>query len=214
MKKLPVSLLISAAILVANSSAPVNASWEQKAGLLAAQLENGFDRRCLSTYGGEPRHIYVNLDGTLKIEPMNVVRQSPADEFYRDQSLWEIQPVNTSFAGTELVAGGGTICEASTFCQNCSELIHDKSDKYVYLHLVPNSAGGDTIRPWYQDHEKLVHASSNVVRLKVTKLGDPELANFRSDWVNFFLQQHGQVDDQAVQKQANVMRKKYSNLFG
>lgn len=87
-------------------------------------------------------------------------------------------------------------------------------NKYVYLHLVPNSAGGDTIRPWYQDHEKLVHASSNVVRLKVTKLGDPELANFRSDWVNFFLQQHGHIDDQAVQKQANVMRKKYSNLFG
>jgi hypothetical protein len=159
----------------------------------------------------------VNADGTLKIETPGKNEDTPVDNFYREQSLWEVQPVSARFAGITVPIANRIACQIGM--QNNDELAikaagEGLSPEYVYLHLIPASAGGEyTVSAWFKKHEKLVHDPNNVLRLAVTKLNDGRLTNFRTDWVNFFLQQKGNIEDQAVVEQARVMKKKYADLF-
>jgi len=189
-------------------------SYEGKAGLLNNLLESNFDRRCLTKPDSEAvRRLSVEPDGTLKFEKLPGRREavSVQDDFYREQSIWELAPVTKYWAGSGFdLACNGT--PAASKEGPCPELASRKSDEYVFLHLIPASAGG-LILSWESKHQGQIHNPNNVLRLKISKLQDPRLLEFRKEWVKFFLAHPDGLTDIDLEKQANELREKYANFF-
>jgi hypothetical protein len=214
-----ISLFASLILCAAGTSSA--ASTDRVAYVLHNLVECNLDRRCLTKPDGGPsRLVTVESDGTLKFDKIGG-SSSPIDDFYVEQSIWEVSPVTKKFAGATFavgrdpaatlaqisdLAGKGTITEAP-------ELSKKKSDDFVFLHLIPASAGG-CYPAWINTHKELVHNDKNILKLRTAKLHDPRLVQFRTEWVNFFVSHQDNLTDAHIQNQVSHMRRKYSDFFG
>lgn len=190
------------------------------AGQVHRQLENSVDLRCLSSPNCQIAiEVKVKPDGALQQAKGSSKATLASDDFYCEQAIWERSPLASTCANMDI----GLNYNGSAFIPGTEPLHNELSVKkepgFVFLHLIPDTVGGLPV-PWSFQNERLIHSSNNVLKLSTSKLQDPSLAQFRQEWVDFFLSR--KVDKKTfknaytaadVEKKASKMRRKYSRLF-
>jgi hypothetical protein len=174
-------------------------------------VAQNYDSSCLSN-----EDCYVALkvsipfDGIFKIEKLIGRNDTPADDFYCEQAVWEFA---INMGGKH--GPGEVLCEffgkPNSGSGIHSELKSSDSNR-VFLHLIPQQFSLSNL---VNKHNKLA-APENVVSIDVTKLNSPRLSQFRRDWLQFlFLPPDPSLPygPTPILKKRDEMKKSYEELF-
>lgn len=142
-------------------------------------------------------------DGIPVSEILRAEHNSPTDDFYCRQAVWEYA-VKLGWRGTEL------LCEFSPEVKAGShpEILNDGSSQYVLLHLIPASFGalGMTF-PKFE-----ISSPDNVLKLKLSMINDSRLDDFRREWFKFFAH-HTPLSYEDIKSESVFLKQKYADLF-
>lgn len=166
------------------------------------QILKNLDAECLSSSSCEVAlAVTIAPDGTPTSKKVFSKNDTPLDDFYCEQAVWEYASKAPGFAGNKI------LCEFSKETAGSHPELRNADRSHVKLHLIPSYfyCLGLTFP------ECEVANSNNVIELKVDKLNDPMLADFRQGWMEYF---RGKPPTyQEIKYQASLAKRKYSDLF-
>jgi hypothetical protein len=173
-------------------------------------VARNYDSACLSN-----QDCYVALkvsiprNGIYSIKKLIGRNDTLADDFYCEQAIWEFA---VDMGGRH--APGEVLCEFYGKPKSGSGIhpeLKSTDAGRVCLHLIPQHFSRSDM---FKQNE--LTSSDNVVSIDVKKLNNPELAEFRREWLKFlFLFPYPNLPygPQPILNKKVEMKKKYENLF-
>lgn len=161
---------------------------------------NNFDGRCLSN---KDCYVIYSVIYTNKAVPVykkiSSKNDTPMDDFYCEQAIWEY------------IMGGPPLKEmlykfSADMGSKHPELVQAQSENIVSLHLIPQFfPASEVLLPG-----NFLTSNTNVLRLKVEKLNDTRLTQFREEWYPVW---ETPTSPQKILEKSLEIRRKYSDLF-
>jgi hypothetical protein len=142
-----------------------------------AQVAKNYDSACLSN-----KDCYVALkvsipfDGIFKIEKLIGKNDTPVDDFYCEQAIWDC-----AFDMGGKYGPGEVLCEfygTSNSGSGTHPELKSLDSSRVYLHLVPQRR---------TKYENDLDTSKDLVSIDVSKIASSRLDEFRREWLRFLI---------------------------